>query len=119
MIDRTGSGSQYRPSAAIVAYASAISSGVVSATPSVKAPQVRALAGEACSRSMSVCQVSPSRCAIATAFCAPTFCSTCTQYVLTDLPKPDHMVWVPVMPRLALRGHQCPPAHACGSRGPV
>src|SRR2546423_5974817 len=38
-IDCTGSGSQYRPSAATVAYASAISSGVVSATPRANAPQ--------------------------------------------------------------------------------
>src|SRR5688500_15566046 len=52
-IDSTGSGSQYLPSAATVAYALDISSGVASDTPSVNAPQPRAFFGEACSLSMS------------------------------------------------------------------
>src|SRR5690349_18845162 len=102
----TGSGSQYTPSAATVAYASAISSGVVSATPRVNAPQPDAFAGDAWSRSMPVRQRSPSFSAIATAFSAPTFCSSWTKYVLTDLPNPDHIDWVPVIDLLAFCGHQ-------------
>ena len=102
----TGEASQYRPSAARVAYALAISSGVVSATPRVNEPQLLACSGEACVRSTSVCQVRPSFSAIATAFAAPTRSSSWTKYVLTDLPKPLHMVCTPTMAALALCGHQ-------------
>ena len=55
---------------------------------------------------------------MATAFCAPTFSSTWTQYVLTDLPNPDHMVCVPVIELLALCGHHRPPQD-CGSCQPL
>ena len=114
-MDTTGSGSQYVPSAATEANASAISSGVVSATPSVNAPQVRALAGEACSRSMPVRQCRPSRSAIRTTASAPTRCSSCTKYVFTDLPKPVHMLCRPVIEALAFCGHQCWLPHDDGS----
>ena len=90
----------------MVAYALAISSGVVSATPRVNEPQPLAFSGEAMSWSMSVCQVSPSRSAIRTARSAPMVASSWTKNVFTDLPKPVSMFWLPVMAGLALRGHQ-------------
>ena len=91
VIEVTGSGAQYSPSAAIVAYASARSSGLVSETPSVNAPHVAAECA-AIAASDGARNVMPSRWAIATARAAPTFCSSQTKYVLTDRPKPVHIV---------------------------
>ena len=91
VIDVTGSGAQYSPSAAIVAYASARSSGVVSETPSVNEPHVAA-AWAAIAASDGARKVMPSRWAMATARAAPTFCSSQTKYVFTDRPKPVHIV---------------------------
>ena len=54
-----------------------------------------------------------------TALSAPTFCSSCTKYVFTDLPKPDHMVCRPVIAALALDGHQCAAAGAVAELGVV
>src|SRR4051812_2823902 len=71
LMNCTGLGAQYRPSAASVAKTLAISSGVASLTPSVKEPQPSACSGEAIRLSTSVRQVSPSRSAIRTAFSAP------------------------------------------------
>src|SRR5690242_10316393 len=79
VMERTGDGAQNLPSAATVAYAPAISSGVVSATPSVNGPQPTAWSGCARPRSTSLCHVRPSRSAMATALSAPTRSSTCTQ----------------------------------------
>ncbi len=96
------------PLAATVAYASARSSGVVSATPSVNEPQPPAwfLARLASERARNVM---PSRCAMATAFCGPTCSSSQTKNVFTDRPKPVHMVRSPSMnDGLALPGHQYP-----------
>src|SRR5437763_17204573 len=84
-ISMTGSGSQYMPSLASVAYALARSSGVVADTPRVDAPH----RGDACgvadsSASLGVCGVPcarnlmPSRLATSTAFSAPTRSSTGT-----------------------------------------
>src|SRR5690606_13061045 len=81
----TGSGWQYLPSAAIVAYALAISSGVVFATPRVNEPQRLACSGSS-ARSLSLpCQTSPSFSAIFTALSAPTGSTSWTKYVLTDM----------------------------------
>src|SRR5215475_257676 len=100
------------PSAAMVANTLAISIGVVDATPRVNEPQPLAYCGEDRRWSTEVRNSRPSRLAISTAFAAPIFCSTCTQYVLTDMPKPDHMFCVPVSAPLALDGHQWPPQDA-------
>ena len=108
-MESTGVASQCIPSAARVAYALAISSGVVSDTPRVNAPQPLAFSGDAMSRSTSVCQVRPSFSAMRTARSAPILCSSCTKYVFTDMPKPDHIACTPVIAGLALRGHHRPP----------
>jgi hypothetical protein len=50
--------------------------------------------------------VRPSRSAIWTTFAAPTISSSWTKKVLTDIPKPDHIVCTPVIAALALWGHQ-------------
>ncbi len=108
-MDRTGSGSQYRPSAATVANTLAISTGVASLTPSVNAPHPAACSGPASFLSTSVRHFRPSFSAMATALSAPTRCSSCTKYVFTDLPNPLHMVCSPVIDLLEFFGHQCVP----------
>ena len=84
----------------------AISTGVASLTPRVNEPQPSACSGPAISRSMSVRQRMPIRSAIRTAFSEPIFCSSQTKYVLTDLPKPLHMVCRPLIDLLEFFGHQ-------------
>ncbi len=107
--DSTGSGGQYTPSAATVAYAFARSNGVVAATPSVKAPQVSGRRA-AIVASSSERNLIPSFFAMSTAFCAPICSSSQTKYVLTERPNPFHIVRSPfIQDGLALAGHQCPP----------
>ncbi len=55
---------------------------------------------------MSVRHRSPSRSAIFTTVSAPIFRSGQTKYVLTDLPKPLHMVCRPLIDALEFFGHQ-------------
>ena len=77
MIAVTGSALQCTPSAATVAYASARSSGVVSATPRVNDPSRPR--PWPLSASLGARNVMPSFCAIATALSAPTCSSRCTK----------------------------------------
>ena len=119
VIDWTGSGSQYLPWAARVANTSAISIGVASLTPSVNEPHPSAWSGWAIFRSTSVRQRSPSRSAIRTAFAAPTFCSSWTKYVFTDLPNTLHMVCRPTIDSVEFFGHQCTWSPHDDGPGPV
>src|SRR6266545_59053 len=84
------------PRAAMVAYALARSSGVVSDTPRVKEPH--ASARVAIAASLLARKVMPSRWAMATACAGPVRCSSQTKYVLTERPYPVHMVRWPSIP---------------------
>ena len=77
LFDRTGSGSQYSPSAPSVAYALAMSSGVVADTPRVNAPHWCALAASLAS--LDARNWMPSCRAALTAFSAPISHSSGTQ----------------------------------------
>src|SRR5262245_10413607 len=95
----TGSGVQYLPSAARVAYAFATSSGVDPDTPSVKPPQSDARSRlEANSKSLGWSGVPCARnwmpidLAVSTTLSAPTFCSSGTKNVFTDLPNASQML---------------------------
>ena len=74
----TGSGVQYVPPEATVAYAPASSSGVVSTTPSVNDPQPSAPVS-AIAASAGAPKLIPSRLATATAAAGPTCSSRCTK----------------------------------------
>src|SRR5262245_22110590 len=92
----------------MVAYALARSSGVVSATPRVNAPQVAGLAASLAS--LAARNWMPNRCAIATAAGGPICSSSQTKYVLTERPNPVHMVRGPsIHSGLLLTGHHFPP----------
>src|SRR5215470_10894322 len=92
----------------MVAYALARSSGVVSTTPSVNAPQVAGLAASLAS--LDARNWMPSRWAMATAAGGPICSSSHTKYVLTDRPNPVHMVRKPsIQSGLLFTGHHLPP----------
>src|SRR5690349_3861245 len=90
----TGVGAQYLPSAASVAYAFAISSGVEAETPRVNEPQSLAFL-VAISSSFGDRKCTPKRWATLTTLSAPTLSSSGTKYVLTEAPNPVHMLYGP------------------------
>jgi hypothetical protein len=90
-----------------------MSSGVEADTPRVNAPQSFACL-VAISSSVGSRNCTPKRCATSTTLSAPTLSSRGTKYVLTEAPKPVHMLNEPASPLAAFVGHQKPPPHeAC------
>src|SRR5690349_23504194 len=61
----------------------------------------------------------PSRLATSTTLSAPTDCSSGTKNVLTELPKPVHMLNGPDSLLLEFVGHQWPLLHSDGSLRPT